>query len=216
MEKRAAISMGLEGQRVDIHPPADDVALDADTLPHLLVQGISTRHQLNLAEADRIAHAMAHVYGSAEWTDAEYLLTEDALLNLHRMMFGKIWDWAGSYRRVNTNLGPPWTSVRQDLVTLLENYQFQVIGATQLPYPADEVAIRFHHLLVRVHPFRDGNGRHARLAADLLAESLGQPPFSWGGIQALQTGTSREGYIAAIKYADREFEYGPLLEFARS
>ena len=47
-------------------------------------------------------------------------------------------------------------------------------------YARDEIAVRFHHRLVQIHPFANGNGRHARLMADLLVIELGAERFSWG------------------------------------
>ena len=82
-------------------------------------------------------------------------------------------------------------------------------------YPPDEIAVRFHHRLVQIHPFPNGNGRHARLMADLLVMSLGGERFSWGSANLQDAGTVRQRYIAALKAADNH-DIGPLLAFARS
>ena len=75
--------------------------------------------------------------------------------------------------------------------------------------------MRFHHRLVQIHPFPNGNGRHARLAADLLVMRLGRERFSWGIESLRNAGAMRHRYIAALKTADN-FDLGPLLGFARS
>jgi fido (protein-threonine AMPylation protein) len=63
----------------------------------------------------------------------------------------------------------------------------------------DQIAIRFHHRLVTIHPFPNGNGRHARLIADVLIEQLGKPCFSWGGSSSLVDASAlRQQYIAAL------------------
>ncbi len=81
-------------------------------------------------------------------------------------------------------------------------------------FPPDEIAVRFHHRLVAIHPFPNGNGRHARLAADLLIERLGGSLFSWGGGSLANVGELRARYIAALRAADNR-DIAPLIEFAR-
>ena len=79
----------------------------------------------------------------------------------------------------------------------------------------DLIAIRFHHRLVSIHPFPNGNGRHARLIADVLIEQLGAPRFSWGGSSSLVKASAlRQQYIAALQRADRG-DASALLAFAR-
>jgi fido (protein-threonine AMPylation protein) len=93
----------------------------------------------------------------------------------------------------------------------------QTADRAHLPWPADEIAVRFHHRLVSIHPFPNGNGRHARMAADLLAVSLRRPRFSWGGAGHLtEASAKRATYLAALRTADRNYEYAPPLDFARS
>jgi fido (protein-threonine AMPylation protein) len=82
--------------------------------------------------------------------------------------------------------------------------------------PVDQIAIRFHHRLVSIHPFPNGNGRHARLIADVLIEQLGEPRFSWGGSSSLVDASAlRQQYIAALQQADRG-DVSALLAFARA
>ena len=100
---------------------------------------------------------------------------------------------------------------------LLDDVRYQVAHAT---YSPDEIAVRFHHRLVVIHPFPNGNGRHARMMADLLAARLGQPRFSWGSrsltnASQISATDSRHRYIAALQAADAR-DYAPLLAFARS
>ena len=81
--------------------------------------------------------------------------------------------------------------------------------------PPDEIAARFHHRLVQIHGFPNGNGRHARVATDLLLKRIGQKPFTWGSANLVGDGDVRERYIAAIRAADNH-DIGPLVEFVRS
>ncbi|MBO0612478.1 Fic family protein [Thiothrix fructosivorans] len=79
----------------------------------------------------------------------------------------------------------------------------------------DELAVRFHHQLVAIHPFPNGNGRHARLIADLLVQRLGMPRFSWGSVSLVDTGEVRSAYLEALRAADRH-NMTLLLAFART
>ena len=82
--------------------------------------------------------------------------------------------------------------------------------------PVDQIAIRFHHRLVSIHPFLNGNGRHGRLIADVLIEQLGAPRFSWGGSSSLvDASVLRQHYIAPLQGADRG-DISGLLAFARA
>jgi fido (protein-threonine AMPylation protein) len=75
--------------------------------------------------------------------------------------------------------------------------------------------VRFHHRLVSIHPFANGNGRHARLMTDLLLESMGAKPLSWGRAKLTTRGQARARYIAALQSADRG-DLKPLRDFAQS
>jgi fido (protein-threonine AMPylation protein) len=116
--------------------------------------------------------------------------------------------WA--FRRHHTQL------LTEPFLLRLHQRMFNRVWRWAGRYPADEYALRFHHRLVSVHPFPNGNGRHSRLMADLIARQLGVPRFSWGGNANLtSTGQLRRTYINALQSADRH-NYAPLLRFARS
>jgi Fic-DOC domain mobile mystery protein B len=122
-------------------------------------------------------------------------------------MFQDVWRWAGEYRRSDKNLGVPKEMIRDEIGVLLGDATYWVENET---YDADEMAVRFHHRLVWIHPFPNGNGRHSRLAADVLATTLDRPRFSWGrGLE-----NPRQRYIDALKTADNA-DIAPLLGVAR-
>jgi Fic-DOC domain mobile mystery protein B len=80
----------------------------------------------------------------------------------------------------------------------------------------DEIAARFHHRLVSIHLFANGNGRHARLMADILLETMfHRRPFTWGSANLITAGEDRKRYIESLVAADRG-DYASLLEFVRS
>jgi len=171
---------------------------------------IKTRDELNRAEQQAIADAARMVRRRPP--SADRLLDATYLLRLHQRMFKPVWKWAGKIRTTERNIGvEPWR-IRTDLQQLLDDARAWVQYAS---YPPDEIAVRLHHQLVAIHCFANGNGRHARLAADLLAIALGQTAFTWGAADLAPVGEVRSAYIAALKQADQH-DYAALLSFARS
>ena len=76
-----------------------------------------------------------------------------------------------------------------------------------------EIAVRTHHRLVSIQPFRNGNG-HARFMADLYMHANGQARLPWGSGENLGADSvDRKAYIRALQAADRH-DIQPLLEFA--
>jgi Fic-DOC domain mobile mystery protein B len=131
---------------------------------------------------------------------------------LHRRMFAKVWRWAGSYRTSNKNLGVERMLIHPRLYDAFDQTRYWVEQET---FPPDEIAVRFHHALVVVHPFPNGNGRWSRLMADILIVRLSHRRFSWGRSTLRAADETRRVYIAALKAADNH-DFEPLLAFARS
>ena len=128
-------------------------------------------------------------------------------------MFGDVWGWAGSFRTSQKNIGiDPW-QIATELGQLLGDLNAWIKYDT---YPPDEIAARFHHRLAQIHPFPNGNGRHARLMTDLLLEQiLNQPRFTWGRENLADTGETRNKYIAALQAADQS-DFTLLFQFVRT
>lgn len=168
---------------------------------------ITLRSELNEAEQSNILEA-------EEWAFARKrtVLDERFLTNLHKRMFGRVWRWAGEFRRTERNIGIVPYRIPIDLRQLLDDCRYWIEQGT---YEPDEIAARFHHRLVFIHPFPNGNGRHARLAADLLLVKLGRPRYSWGQVNLVDPGETRKRYVSALRAADNQ-DIRPLLEFVRS
>ena len=192
--------------------PPGATPLDADELASLIPGHITTQGELNEWEQLNILQGEAW----AAKTRRE-ILNEGFLRQLHKQMFGETWRWAGAFRKSDKNIGVDWLCIGVELKKLLDDVRFQVEHGS---FPVDEIAVRFHHRLVAIHPFPNGNGRHARLVADLLVQRLGQPRFTWGR-RALADTTlvdatdMRRDYIVALQAADAR-DYTLLLAFARS
>lgn len=181
--------------------------IDADELAGLIPGHITTQGELNEWEQQNIQ--LGDDWARRQRKD---LLNEDFLRQLHKRMFGETWKWAGEFRRSDKNIGVDWLHIAVELRKLLDDLRYQVEHGS---YPPDEIAVRFHHRLVSIHPFPNGNGRHARLMADLLVERMGQPRFTWGSQNLIDAGEARQRYIAALQAADTG-DIALLLIFARS
>lgn len=173
----------------------------------LIPSYITLRSELNEAE-------QANILDAEEWAFARKrdVLDERFLTDLHKRMFGRVWRWAGTFRRSMKNIGIDAYRIPQELRQLMDDCRYWIEHET---YEPDEIAARFHHRLALIHPFSNGNGRHARLAADLLSVASGQPRFTWGRVNLVDASKTRGSYIAALNAADKQ-DIGPLLEFVRS
>ena len=189
--------------------PQDDAGtpLSEEEREGLIPSYITLRSELNEAEQANIVEAQ-------EWALARKrnVLDEKFLDNLHQRMYGNVWRWAGQHRTSGKTIGIDAYRMPTELRELLDSCRYWIENET---YEPDEIAARFHHKLVWIHCYPNGNGRHARLAADLLLKAMEQKRFSWGGANLVDKGKIRSRYIAALQAADSH-DIEPLLEFVRS
>lgn len=189
--------------------PEDDggTALTAEEREGLIPSYITLRSELNEAE-------QASILEAEEWAFKRKHdpLVEKILDTLHKRMFGNVWKWAGTHRTTGKNIGVDAYRITTDLRQLLDDCRYWIENGT---YEPDEIAARFHHRLVSIHCYPNGNGRHARLATDLLLKVMGRERFSWGARNRVDIKEIRKRYIAALQSADGH-NIGPLLDFGRS
>ena len=155
---------------LDLTYPPGATPLDADELAHLIPGHITTQSELNEWE-------QLNIVQGERWVRRQRrdILTESFVRQLHKKMFGETWKWAGQFRKSDKNIGIDWHKISVELKKLLNDAHYQIEHAS---YSSDAIAVRFHHRLVFIRPFPHGNGRHARLMADLLAEKLGRLRFT--------------------------------------
>ena len=168
---------------------------------------ITTRAELNEAEQENIADADRWVFSRkrGDVVDVGFLMA------LHRRMLRRVWRWAGAQRKAELNIGVAPHLIAVELHTLMGDVRFWIDHQIFTP---DEIGVRFHHRLVAIHPFPNGNGRHARLAADLLIVQLGGQRFTWGRANMVEAAKTRNDYVRALQAADAH-DIAPLLAFAR-
>ena len=185
-----------------------DTPLTADELQGL-IPSLTTQRELNEVEFANIMSGRTWALSPRRLAKSD-VLNVSYLLELHRQMFDATWSRAGKVRTTEKTIGVPPHRILSDLGALLGDAAFWVKNVS---YQPDELALRFHHRLVSIHPFSNGNGRHSRLVADILALKLGRPIFSWGGTSPNDEARRKE-YLAALGSADGQ-DFAPLIAFAR-
>lgn len=179
--------------------------LDPNEIDGLIPTYLSTQSQLNALE-------QANILKAKTWSDEREHrepLREEFVRQLHRRMFEDVWKWAGTYRLREKNIGIDPVKIAVAVRDHLSDTEYWIKNST---YPLDEIGMRFHHRLVQIHPFPNGNGRHARMMTDILIKSLNIVPFTWG---AGLTTDARKAYIDALKAADKN-RFDLLLAFVRA
>jgi len=189
--------------------PEGATPIDPDEVKGLRLTHITTQGELNRWEQDNILEAKAW----ADKTKPADILNEKFIKALHRRMFGNVWAWAGQYRQSGKNIGGAWYLIPMSLKNLCDDINVWIELGEDSP---DLIATRFHHRLVSIHPFPNGNGRHAREMTNLLMKNiLNQPEFTWGRKNLSETGSIRKQYIESLHAADGG-NYEPLLTFVRT
>ncbi len=198
--------MGLELKYQDGQTP-----LNEEEKEGLKIKSITTQKELDEFEQLNIEKAV-------EWTihsnlKSEKILTEKFIRNLHKKMYSDVWKWAGEFRKTHKNIGTKWTKIGVELKSLIDDTKYWIKNKT---YSPEEIAIRFKHRIASIHCFPNGNGRHSRMMADIIIESIfRQNIFSWHKSNMIKANETRKNYIKALKSADNG-DITPLIEFAQN
>ena len=197
--------MGLDLEYIEGQSP-----LEEDEKDGLLINTISTKGELDEFEQLNIQQAI-------EWSiktkiEQKQLLSEEFLLLIHKKMFDEVWEWAGTKRKTNKNIGVDKTQISTETRKLIDDCSFWI---EKKSFSQEEIAIRFSQRLVKIHLFPNGNGRHSRLVADIMISKLfNKPVFTWGRSDLAKNNAIRKEYLEAIYKADND-DYKPLIDFAR-
>lgn len=187
--------------------PVDATPLDPDERQGLKFEHITTRGELDELEQANIEQGLA-------WAARQRRgdIFDDAFIRrLHKALFGEVWMWAGHYRVTEKNVGIDPSQISVQVRMLLGDARYWAANGVYSPL---EAAARFHHRMVQIHPFPNGNGRHARIAADvMLGKVYKHIPIEWAGGFDLQADNERrKAYISALRAADGG-NFNPLLDF---
>jgi len=198
--------MGLELEYQDGQTPIDE-----DEKKGLLIKSITTNGELN-------EHEQLNIENAVEWIiqtkfNPDKILTEQFIKKVHKKMYSDVWKWAGEFRKSEKNIGVEWINISVELKYLLDDTKYWIENKI---YSPDEIAIRFKHRLVKIHCFPNGNGRHSRIMADIIIESVfGKDIFTWNNSNMIKPDETRKKYITAVKEGDQG-NIKPLIEFARN
>ena len=189
--------------------PPGATPLDPDEMEGLKFSHVTARGQLDHLEQANIEQGLLWLKRQ-KTTD---ILTDDYVRQLHKKLFGEVWNWAGTYRLTEKNIGIDPLYIGVELKKLLDDVRYWTENGTYEPL---EAAARFHHRLVSIHVFPNGNGRHARIMADELLERIYQEkPIDWLKGEDLQNiGDRRNAYLKALRAADGG-NYDLLMAFVR-
>jgi len=192
---------------VDIEYPQGTTRLDPDEIEGLKFKHVMTREQLDHLEQANIEQGLIWLRRCRN----KDILNEGFVKELHKRLFGEVWVWAGTFRRTEKNIGIDPLQIAVELRNLLDDARFWTENNT---YSPPEAAIRFHHRLVYIHLFPNGNGRHARIMADImLTEIFNCEPADWArGYNFQAMGDRRKLYIQALREADKG-DFKMLLQF---
>ena len=187
--------------------PDGATPLDADEREGLRFVHITSRGELDQLE-------QANIVEGLQWLKKQKnmdILSEGFVRDLHKRLFGKIWKWAGTFRQTEKNIGVDPIQIAIQLRQLLDDARYWIEHKS---FPPKEIAARFHHKLVQIHPFPNGNGRHARIMADaMLTKLIDEPAIDWAGGRKLENmNERRDQYIAALRAADKH-DFSKLFEF---
>lgn len=182
--------------------------------------GIISKQDMDAAEARALEQAMDVLVRTY---DEAHRFTATDLCDCHRMWLGDIYEWAGHYRQVNVSKdGFPFAAAMQ-VPALMDQFDRDVLRRRTPCTFADRADVvralaETHVELVLIHPFRDGNGRLARVLSTLMALQAGLPLLDF----SLMAGTGKTAYIAAIQagldkhYVPMESLFGEIIEQSRS
>ncbi|HMB01363.1 MAG TPA: mobile mystery protein B [Spirochaetota bacterium] len=183
--------------------------LNEDEKAGLKIKTISTRQDLDEFEQNNIEKAIA--WSLSRSFTKNNILSLRFILELHKRMFGEVWEWAGNFRKTNKNIGVDKSTISTELKKLIDDLNYWVENKT---YHPDEIAVRAKYRLVSTHLFSNGNGRHSRLYGDLIISKIFfKPVFSWGK-KVYASGVSRNEYLKALHAADNG-NMESLIKFAR-
>jgi Fic-DOC domain mobile mystery protein B len=188
----------------DQENPDGATLLDPDEMMGLKFPHIQTRIELDQME-------QVNIQDGLRWLSHQNninVLNDSFLRELHRRLLGEVWSWAGKFRLTEKNIGVAPEQIAVLLRNLLDDVQYWIEHKT---YCKQEIALRFHHKLVQIHLFPNGNGRHARIATDALLKTIGEQEINWGNSSLKSDSKHRQAYIEALREADKG-NHLPLLD----
>lgn len=172
--------------------------------------GISDPEEMDDVELDLLKHLYEDVLGSV---GADQRLRVADICEWHRRWLGNVYVWAGQYRTLNMSKGEFIFAASAQVPRLMGNLDKEVLSVrtpcTGMSEDQLAEAIAVVHIeLILIHPFREGNGRLARLLANVMALQAGRRQLDytiWDERKA--------DYFAAIQAGLSDYE--PMKDLVR-
>jgi len=187
---------------------APENATPVEDASGLIPTHITTKEQLNEWEVNNILKA-AERYLTKR---LKRIITVDFIKKVHKDMFDDTWEWAGQFRKRDLSIGVDWHKIQVEVKKLADDIEFWGKGKSDLNI--FEQSIRIHHRLVKIHPFLNGNGRHARMIADIFLYSCRHKMPIWPSHEIISSTDIRKRYINVLNKADKN-DYRPLEKFTK-
>ncbi|TPG44601.1 Fic/DOC family protein [Flavobacterium pectinovorum] len=159
--------------------------------------GLTDKNQINECEATGITNAELYVFE----LDIDIEISTMLILEIHKIAFGKLYDWAGKWRKTEVSVGqllpPKPTMILQAMYQFLDNLNFK-LSISKTRNEQIDCLVYAHYEFIKIHPFNNGNGRTGRILMNIVALKFGYQPLQLH----YREGESRKFYISAMKAAD--------------
>ena len=184
---------------LSIDNPDGATPLSPDDLQGLKLPHIQTRAQLNEIEAANILQGQIWASNITS-PSRDDIFSREFVVALHKNLLGDVWEWAGSFRLRELNIGVDPKNIPVDLNNFLEDAKLWI----KFKHFSDlELSARIQHRLVQIHPFPNGNGRHSRMFTDITrVYLLNKKPLRWANVSLENISKERHAYIASLRKAD--------------
>lgn len=168
---------------------------------------ITNKREVDRAEGCEQVRALEELVGLY---DRDHRFTAADICRIHQVWLGRIYPWAGHYRQVNVKKGEFSFAAARQIPTLMAEFERDQLAHHTPCRPAGvghlaAVLAEVHVELVLIHPFREGNGRVARILAVLMGLQAGLPALYFDRL----SGRKREEYFAAVR-AGLDRNYDPM------
>lgn len=169
--------------------------------------GIKSPQEMDDTEARALERTMVGLVGKY---NERHRFTAADICEIHKSWLNEIYEWAGAYRQVNVSKGDFPFAAAARVPSLMEEFERSVLARHTPCNSKDRTEIvhalaETHVELVLIHPFREGNGRVARMLSTLMALQAGLPLLDFG----LIAGGRKEMYFAAVQ-AGLDKNYKPM------
>lgn len=176
----------------------------AEILPNKL--GLKKAEDIAISEFDGFLEAEILL---TESLGSKTRFTTEYILNIHKLALNHLYSFAGKYRNVNLSKSGFQFSPALYLSQSMKEFNDEILLKLPDTYFDEKILIKdvaiVHAELLFIHPFREGNGRAARILANLMVRKAGYNPIKFDDIKE----ELFEQYISAVQMAALK-DYKPM------